>query len=431
MAPTSATASKRPSHARCTAFLALALALVTVAGTTTLLSLLVQSGWPRATLRASTRAPSTGNATLSSLDAYFSVWARSFSNVSLLSTSPLGPVLPALLRGLHAHQNPPRCADASFLTLAYSSSLGFGHLLVVLHAALAANRILVVDGRTPFYWARGCKAAARDGRMECFFIPMSAVCPFEVVDALATAGTIQRLPDAKRVSDIRPADAGRPSVVHVAAHKLPAAQFKAFLHGFQNHADFAPQLRWLLSGAHMNAPDLLDAFAPRAAARRLWTAMAAWYVLRLNSATAHVVATALAHSLAAAPGVVDHRNMAGLALRASDKCSGGNAHGSAGEMTCVSLDNMMDAVLRLAFAQPTISHVVVSSEEKAAIDARKVAAAQERSKFRYVTLQVLRNGVDLTPETGSLGSKGLKKIGKTQAVLLHSMLTTLHLQALA
>lgn len=384
---------------------------------------------PRAVLLGmQSRLPQTANF---QNNIYFSEWKRQFKNYTLLETSPTGQLLADLMHGLHTRQHVPNCSNTSFVIVSYSTSLGFGayarHLMVVMYEAIRANRVMLLNHNLQLFWMKGCPNSTFEGKFECFFRPLSETCPSALVYDLIANGTLTETamePSSISVPDANP---HHPSVVHFDVSKKPAATFKSMLHGFKDNTDFGKQLYSFAPLAVTKR--LLEPYATEEASRRLWLVVTAWYVLRLNTKTAKDVSAVLLKTFAST-SVADFSNIIGLPLRASDKCFGDNRYPGPGEMECVSLAEGVAVAHRFAFAHATITHMIISSEDRDLITPSKLDIAQKNVSFRSKELRVIRNPVDIPPGTGSTG-RVLRKLHESPAILLHASLVTLHLQALA
>ncbi|KAI0557606.1 hypothetical protein FGB62_285g012 [Gracilaria domingensis] len=203
--------------------------------------------------------------------------------------------------------------------------------------------------------------------------------------------------------------------------KMGQQEFRSFLHGFPHQGDFVKQVNRLLPSASE------DDLKPEAHARRLWLSAATFYITRLNKRSADRVRSGVEKALQESDRPGPPR-LIGVPVRASDKCFGGD-HPGPGEMACIALEDMGDAVMRLVLMQPELTHVIVTSEDASAISEDKVEKAFGHFPFRK-GLHVVRYGEDVRPGTGNT-NRVLKKLGVKQARLLDSMLVVLHLQALA
>lgn len=366
-----------------------------------------------------------------SISTYFSEWEHQFENYTLLETSPTGQLLTDLMHGLHARQHVSNCSNSSFVIVSYSTSLGFGayarHLMVILREAIRADRVMLLNHNVKLFWMKGCPNAPFEGNFECFFRPLSETCPSAVVQNLVANGTLTEVAMESSSTHIPVANAHRPSVVHFDVSNMPQASFKSMLHGFKDKTDFSEQL-------HSFAPlavkkRLFEPHETSEASRRLWLVMSAWYLLRLNTETATDVSSVLLE-IFVKTNVADFSSIIGIPLRASDKCFGDNTYPGPGEMECVSLAEVVTVAHRFAFAQATITHMIISSEDQNLITPSKVNSAQRNVTFRSRDLHVIRNPVDIPPGTGSTG-RVLKKLHTNPAKLLRASLVTLHLQALA
>ncbi|PXF43213.1 hypothetical protein BWQ96_07042 [Gracilariopsis chorda] len=199
-------------------------------------------------------------------------------------------------------------------------------------------------------------------------------------------------------------------------------RFSDFLHSFPYQDDFVEQVKRLVPSAP------LDVLKPEAHARRLWLSAAAFYTTRLNNRVAARVRSEVEKALIA-NGRPGPPRLIGVPVRASDKCYDNRKHPGPGEMTCMTLEETADVVMRLALMQPELTHVIITSEDAGAISEDKVRDAFGGFPFRK-PLHVVRYVEDVQPGTGHT-NRVLKKLGKKQAQLLDSMLIVLHMQALA
>ncbi|GAB0497579.1 hypothetical protein MMPV_008914 [Pyropia vietnamensis] len=422
------------------------------------------------------------------------VWERSWTNASLLRSSPGGELLAATVAALDAWQNPANCSAASYLLYRYHSSTGFGaqvrHHLPALHAALRSRRVLLLDTRRPFYWALGgCPLdAADDGRWTCFFQPLSRSCPPTVVAALVARGALSAV-TVQPGKDVHPAlvvpIAGAPGaadVVTLDTRRSDRFHRALFVEPGGNATDLT---RILLSpgealrragsslipggDAAANATAAATATAaslswmdlPPAAVRRAWLVAAIHTLTRLNARTAAVIRSARSASPATAvcavgTGVVAAGTVGagigasgsvggctvGVPLRGSDKCFRGRGGRErrrgfrlgAGEMQCVPLAAAVDAAARLAFSQPHIDRMLLTSEDPSAIAPDAVAAAVAPTAPWAPPLAIYRAAEDIPPGTGSkVIARRTEAAWRTPTLAEVGLasLTTLHLQAAA
>eukprot|EP00178_Gracilaria_changii_P003000 TRINITY_DN14402_c0_g3_i1.p1 TRINITY_DN14402_c0_g3~~TRINITY_DN14402_c0_g3_i1.p1 ORF type:complete len:490 (+),score=80.37 TRINITY_DN14402_c0_g3_i1:1198-2667(+) len=367
----------------------------------------------------------------STTSSFINHWASAWNDYSVLRDAPLGQMLADLVQALHRHQNPADCASANFLIFEYNTALGFGaqirHIAAAFYTAVQTDRVFVLSDRVPFYWANGCPREAHNRRFTCHFRALSETCPFSKVRRLIKSGAV-RVVDADYSSMHNFARnniaTATPSALRL-SQKTLGARFTHFLNSFAFQDDFAAQLKLLLPSVPLHH------LQPHAHARRLWLSAAAFYVTRLNEhAAAHVrsgVERALNRSAKPGPS-----RLIGMPIRGSDKCFGDGAHAGPGEMTCVSLHDAVDAVMRLALMQPELTHVIVTSEDASAVSEHKLNEVFDAfDAFNFGRrLRVVRHEEDCQPGTGNT-KLVLSKLGKKQAQLLDSMLIVLHLQALA
>jgi len=324
------------------------------------------------------------------------------------------------------------------------------HHLPALHAALRAGRVLLLDPDPPFYWATGCPhGAAAEGRWECHFQPLSRTCPHAAVADLVAAGRLTAstvaiprywwsdalVPHATAAgaADVVTLTPGRnrhfyhtlfPAVPGAAPRGLfatllpdgatpPAPRGDGGASGERGAAGTAPP-----------APAPLWAGLPPAAARRAWLVGAVHFLTRLHARAAADVRAVLASSaLAACPA---GECLVGVPLRASDKCYGAHP-----EMVCVTLPAALDAAARLAFAQPTITGVVLTCEDAAAIAPAAVARALAAVAPWAPPLAVHRNAADDAPPGSGAGRPAARRDGSVPSVgeVAAAALGSLHLQA--
>lgn len=169
------------------------------------------------------------------------------------------------------------------------------------------------------------------------------------------------------------------------------------------------------------SPEQESKILPERNARRSLQIVLATYIIRLNDPTTLRTASAMKKVLKRY-GIAarDHHKVIGVPIRKSDKCK---AHESApiGEMLCVNTTIALEHARRIAFAAPSITHVLLTSEDESAISSEY----EKTGKGQFVKLEIMRNFLDLLPESGGPN----KRQDKSNAQLLEAMLITLHLQA--
>lgn len=353
------------------------------------------------------------------------IWLKSWTDPSLLAISPMGDILPEILAVLDKRQNPPNCSEASFLVLDPSRRAGFGSVvksvITGFHLAVRTNRVFLVDSRRPFFWTKGCDNISREGQLECFFQAQSRKCSYKRVSELLHRGKLREVKVADQPDGFTPniptADAAEPNVAFLS--RTRRSGFNNQIYRFQEHSDFLVSIAPNIS-SHARRRHLQTI----SSSRRVWTTALVYYLLRLRSTTARHIQSQLQKILKT--DNPNYSQLLGLPIRASDKCKN-NSFGSKGEMNCVSLSEIMDRVQRVAFAAPGITHAIVTSEDSSAITEEKIHAAQTEIHVKK-PLQVIRNHLDVPPETGSVRMN--KSIG-TPADLLKASLVTMHLQSLA
>eukprot|EP00168_Porphyra_purpurea_P019241 TRINITY_DN7579_c0_g1_i1.p4 TRINITY_DN7579_c0_g1~~TRINITY_DN7579_c0_g1_i1.p4 ORF type:complete len:235 (-),score=47.15 TRINITY_DN7579_c0_g1_i1:26-730(-) len=85
-------------------------------------------------------------------------------------------------------------------------------------------------------------------------------------------------------------------------------------------------------------------------------------------------------------------------------------------MVCVTLPAALDAAARLAFAQPTITGIVLTSEDPAAIAPAAVARALARVAAWAPPLVVHRNAADASPPGSGAGRPAARRDGSVPTV---------------
>ncbi len=358
---------------------------------------------------------------------YISTWKQAFSNPKALSTAPLGAILAPAHEALNRIQNPTDCSTASFLLYSYSSSNGFGavvkHLTTAFYTALRSGRIFVLDDTNQFYWAKGCLGGAR---FECFFLPLSRCSPTEI-RRLVEIGKLRQI-DVNRESTkdevgvpvIPPVDPTQPSVVRFS---IPMGKSKSLFYSLTNRNDSGDVLRSILEGTHIDDEQRPFLSPGRNAQRTLNTVLAS-YIVRLNHPTALRTGMTVAHVLNHY-GILGNESsrVIGVPVRGSDKCYK-NTIDKTGEMRCVKPSIALNYARRVAIANPSLTHALLTSESANTIKGNFKANDDEG---QWVSLQVMRNFLDVP--AGSGGRK--KRRDKSMAELLAASLVTLHLQAFA
>lgn len=354
-------------------------------------------------------------------------WRLSFENSELLRSAPLGAVLAPTYSALNKLQEPENCSTGSFLLYEYSSSLGFGavvkHLTSAFYSAIRTNRTFVLDDSKQFYWAHGCNIGPR---FECFFRPLSTCSPALIRQLVREKKLIyHKIPENPRldrygVPVILAADTKKPSVVK---WPFPSSMNKNLFWSINSRGDATEVLRLLLPHGTIDANTELRYLQPERNAQRTLNVVLATYIVRLNEITANRTACALNRLLKRNNlNGNDSLRVIGVPVRRSDKCFG-NKFDQTGEMRCVNASVALDYARRVAVANPTITHVLLTSEDDHAI----TSGVEKQATSGWFKLRVMRNYLDVPP--GSGGS-GIRK-DKSMAELLQAMLITLHLQAFA
>lgn len=347
----------------------------------------------------------------------FDLWESAFQNPDSLKSAPLGAILVPIHRALSRLQNPENCAKASFFLYEYPYSPGLGAFLklytVAFYYAILSNRIFVLNDQKSFVWAEGCYGAQT---AECFFIPLSR-CSAKRVRDLVQSGSLEEV----RITSKSREDGFRSKIIPVADPRKPSVV--VFTHS-------AYSVSWYLSLGRRNDSSVVaaklvpeprtfeqeDLLSSEKLRKRYLQFSLSTYIMRLNEWTARKVAKGMMkvlthYNLTA----TDHGKIIGVPVRKSDKCGT--------EMSCVSTTRALEYARRIASANPSITHVLLTSEDESAIG----PGIENTGLGRFVRLKVMRNFLDVTPRSGAPRAN-LRK-DRTKAQLMESILITLHLQA--
>lgn len=345
------------------------------------------------------------------IDELLSMWSMVWKNPELLDKSPSGPPLRRMIEAIHIKQNPKDCSRSRFLVYSLSRKAGFGSLvksyIIGFHLALKYNRTFLVDPFESFFWTRGCKNADLDGNLECFFRPLSEKCSAKEIFRLSSLGKLQMKVTTKRHFINRDGYMNLASDANVILFRG-----REGLIYFPNDTDFNAIVLDLVSD--ISTEELFALSGKGIDSRRLYITALTYFFLRLNDHMATYVFDSLSKILGSE---LNFRSMIGVPIRVSDKCNR--------EMKCEDTANIVDVAHRIAFSFPEISSIIITSESSNASSLEAIGNAQNKSN--RPPLRVIRNNMDIYPETGRAC---LKCWNNTPAAMLQSSMVTLHLQSL-
>jgi hypothetical protein len=123
------------------------------------------------------------------------------------------------------------------------------------------------------------------------------------------------------------------------------------------------------------------------------------------------------------PGGMNPDRTIGVPIRRSDKCQGHNITGSAaGELDCPPLESYLAGVKQFIAFDPLIENVIVTSEDKSACD-----EFLELMKLELPSIRIIQNVGDVQQGTGSGSKLEAYTEGASNAAVVASALTSLHL----
>lgn len=367
---------------------------------------------------------------------FFDTWQASFKDYSMLESSPMGDILPDVLNGMGKWQNPVNCSAASYFIFHYKTSYGFGahvvHWVKLFHVALRTKRVFLFEDDHAQFWMSQCNDKEKDGRHECYFQTMSRTCPFIKVKELVREGALTRydvdgpnMVDLEGLPVVPIADDRRPSAVFFSQPRLAYSAWQHMIDIYRYQKDFPEIIEDLVQDLK---PEVARKYLePLDNARRTWNSCASFYLTRLRDEIAADIRKKL-EVLIQVPSF-DMSRVIGLPLRGSDKCFGNKIEGP-GEMSCVSLSKAMEEAHRIAYGQPMLTHIIITSEDRQAISVDRINDAQGKIPF-HDPLMVIKNSFDDPPGTGNVWMRKGLKTNATFGEMMESSLLSLHLQALA
>ncbi|KAL3804481.1 hypothetical protein HJC23_002520 [Cyclotella cryptica] len=123
------------------------------------------------------------------------------------------------------------------------------------------------------------------------------------------------------------------------------------------------------------------------------------------------------------PSDLDPDKTLGVPIRRSDKCHGHTIEGSAkGELNCPDLEAYISSVKRFMTFDPSISNIIVTSE-----DSKATAQFISMVKTEIPELRIITNVGDVQQGTGSASKLESYKEGASNADVIASALTSMHL----
>ena len=272
-------------------------------------------------------------------------------------------------------------------TSSWNNGLGSDYLgaSTALAMALSSNRVLLL--RSPsggWFHALGCEKVSPS----CFFLPESA-CNLSQIDAHVSANRYSH-------SFLDPDAAGQWPEISKNGARVREIRNRKHLLRFRSQVDTLSEKVYKTIGVS------LTRFRERSKYEkiRLWHTQASLYLLRLNKNMQQIVRRGLlkctsSENLCQAQVDENMKRTLGLPLRGSDKCFK-NADGTnnpAGEMLCVGVNEVKDAVGRMYSTQPWIQNVLVTSEDK--------RLSNEAARFLKKEWNIYTNLDDFQQGTGS------------------------------